>query len=255
MEANLNSPSMDIRFVSGSYDDEGFQGENPARKLPTKMSVASVGSVSSPAPTKKYYETKSSFFIDSVGFAQLPVEEKELERRRELVNDLKKKGSFKGTGVLKIDDIILRHPEFASALEKFDTNQDGQIDTDELVDVLADLSNRKQQVELFKKLFGFSVIFLLVLLLCNTLLTVWMLKLNKDVYVDSSSNSLTSSNGEILKSEKPKFYTSIAGISSLPAAALDSITRLTFTTVDGGVYNLLVDGKSIAQSTAFLTYR
>lgn len=153
---------------------------------------------------------------------------------------------LRASNVLKaptsLDEIAVGHPEFAALLDKYDANNDGEIDGEELVAVLQELKDKKRQTDYLKYGLGFSLLFLCVLLLSNALLTVWMIKLTKEVYVDDSSDGLISSKGNMLKTEKPKYYTSISSVTSLPAGALDSISRMTFTTVDGGVYNLLVNG-------------
>jgi hypothetical protein len=181
--------------------------------------------------------------FESMGLVAPPVSELEQERHREVLQQLRASGALKGTHPAK-DTVAVGHPEFAAMLEKYDTNHDGNIDAEEVNAVLTELNNRKQQSDLLKKILLFAFVFLLMLLISNTLLTVWMIKLTKDVYVDDSSSGMVSSKGDMLKTEKPKFYTSISSLTSLPAGALDSITRMTFTTVDGGVYNLMVNGKN-----------
>jgi hypothetical protein len=167
----------------------------------------------------------------------------EKERHRQAIKKLRVAGVFKGIPAPKIEAIAEGHPVFAEMLAKYDTNNDGEIDQHELSDLLHDLSARRQQNEWLKKLLVFAGVFLLILLVSNSLLTVWMIKLTKEVYVDNGSNGMISSKGDMLKTEKPKFYTSISSITSLPPTALEAITHMTFTTVNGGLYSLMVTGK------------
>lgn len=130
-------------------------------------------------------------------------------------------------------------------LEKYDTNGDGVIDAEEMTVMLNDFKSQKQQSNVLKKVVAGAFLFLIALLICNTFLTLWVIKLTQEVYVDDDTTSMVNSHNEMLKTDKPKFYTSISDLTMLPASALDSITRMTFTTIDGGVYNLLVNGKSV----------
>jgi hypothetical protein len=178
--------------------------------------------------------------LEAIGFATPPVSQLEEERHRKVLQQLRASGALKGIHPAK-DIVAVGHPEFAELLEKSNTNGNGHIDAEEVNAMLTELNARKQQSDLLKKLLLFAFAFLAFLLIANTLLTVLMIKMNKDVFIQD--DSLVSSKGDMLKTEKPKFYTSITSLTSLPAGALDSISRMTFTTVDGGVYNLMVNGK------------
>jgi hypothetical protein len=187
--------------------------------------------------------------FEAIGFATPPVAQLEQERHREVLQQLRASGALRG--IPPANEIVaVGHPEFAAMLEKYDTDHHGIIDAEEVNAVLTELNARKQQSYLLKKILLSAFAFLVFLLISNTLLTVLMIKMTKDVYIDN--NSLVSSKGDMLKTEKPKFYTSISSLTSLPAGALDAITRMTFTTVDGGVYNLMVNGKREIKSILLL---
>jgi hypothetical protein len=182
--------------------------------------------------------------FDSVPFSRrsvsLPHLFLEQERHREVLQQLRASGAHRGIPPTK-EIVAVGHSEFEAMLEKYDTDHHGNIDAEEVHAVLTELNTRKQQSDLLKKILWGAFAFLVFLLISNTLLTVLMIKMTKDVYIDN--NSMVSSKGDMLKTEKPKFYTSISSLTSLPVGALDAITRMTFTTVDGGVYNLMVNGK------------
>jgi hypothetical protein len=204
---------------------------NPAATVPTEIV----------AQARTRFRFRS--ILESIGLVSPRVSELEQERHREVLQQLRAAGALKSLHPAK-DTVAVGHPEFAAMIEKYDTNHDGNIDAEEVHAVLIELNHRKQQADLLKAILLFAFAFLLILLIANALLTVWMIKLTKEVYVDDSSSGMVSSKGDMLKTEKPKFYTSISSLTSLPAGALDSITRMTFTTVDGGVYNLMVNGKN-----------
>jgi hypothetical protein len=170
------------------------------------------------------------------------VSEEEKARNLEILRDLRARGALKGTPML-IDEIAAGHPELAALLSQYDANNDGHIDVDEVIRVLTDLKQRKSDVDLLKKIILGGLLFLVILLISNSLLTVWMIQLTRNIYVDDDNVALVNANDEMLKTDKPRFYTSLSELTLLPPAALNAITRMSFTTTDGGVYNLLVEGK------------
>lgn len=187
-------------------------------------------------------------FLQLVGAVPSTVDQEKRQHYLNMLKSLRDSGTLKGSQ--NLDTLAISSPEFLALLEKYDTNRDGHIDSEEIAAVLNDLKSRKQQTDLLKTILCGAFAFLIILLISNTMLTVWMIQLTKDVYVnDDDSTSMVNYKGDMLKTDKPKFFTSISSITRLPASALDAITRMTFTTVDGGVYNLLVNGeKKIAFS-------
>jgi hypothetical protein len=157
--------------------------------------------------------------FEAIGFATPPVSQLEQERHREVLQQLRASGALRGIPPTK-EIVAVGHPEFAAMLEKYDTDHHGNIDVEEVHAVVTELNTRKQQSDLLKKILWGAFAFLVFLLISNTLLTVLMIKMTKDVYIDN--NSMVSSKGDMLKTEKPKFYTSISSLTSLPAGALHS---------------------------------
>ena len=82
----------------------------------------------------------------------------------------------------------------------------------------------------------------MLLLLINGLLTAWVIELTKDTKVSDEGGLTSVSSSELLKTEKPRYYTTLTDLTSLPASALNSLNRLSFTTSDGGVHNYEVQG-------------
>jgi len=62
----------------------------------------------------------------------------------------------------------------------------------------------------------------------------------------SSNNYLTNTKGDILITDKPVYYVTIADLPLLPSAALDALTRLSFSTEDGSLHNYVVKGVHVA---------
>ncbi len=181
-------------------------------------------------------------WMQSWGLAASPLQIERRERYREMLEEMRTTGTLKGNRAI---DTAVANPKFLKMLEKYDTNGDGVIDAEEMTVMLNDFKSQKQQSNVLKKVVAGAFLFLIALLICNTFLTLWVIKLTQEVYVDDDTTSMVNSHNEMLKTDKPKFYTSISDLTMLPASALDSITRMTFTTIDGGVYNLLVNGKSV----------
>jgi hypothetical protein len=231
-----SSKVLDFEALDGNALDDNNSLQNE------EIMQASVRPKTPPASENAASHSPFRFrsLLESIGVASPPVSQLEKERQLEVLQQLRDNGALKGVPASRAT-VAVGDPEFAKMLEKYDTNGDGQIDADEINALLTDLNNRKQQTYLLKKILGGAFLFLVFLLIFNSMLTVWMIQLTKDVYIDD--NSMVSSKGDMLKTEKPKFYTSISSLTSLPAGALDAITRMTFTTVDGGVYNLMVNGK------------
>jgi hypothetical protein len=234
---------MDFESLDGSILDD-IHASQSVEMMQVSSPQQQQRPVSPPAVDANaipFPESRFRSLLETIGFATPPVSQVEKERQLEVLQQMRETGALKGISARRASVVAVGNPEFAKALEKYDTNGDGHIDTDEINAVFTELNNRKHQTDLLKKILAFAGVFLVLLLVFNSLLTVWMIKLTKDVYI--ADDSMVSSKGDMLKTEKPKFYTSISSLTSLPAGALDAITRMTFTTVDGGVYNLMVNGK------------
>ncbi len=216
-----------------------FLDENPMSKDGTAPTVAD----RRPSYTSVDTGGEKTFkqrFLEFFGFAPSPLDLARREKYREMLEEMRATGPLKGNRAI---DTAVANPKFLKMLEKYDTNGDGVIDAEEMTVMLNDFKSQKQQSSVLKKVVAGAFLFLIALLICNTFLTLWVIKLTQEVYVDNDTTSMVNSNNEMLKTDKPKFYTSISDLTMLPASALDSITRMTFTTIDGGVYNLLVNGK------------
>eukprot|EP01040_Poterioochromonas_malhamensis_P013485 gene13485-14833_t len=215
-----------------------FLDENPMSKDGTAPTVAD----RRPSYTSVDTGGEKTFkqrFLEFFGFAPSPLDLARREKYREMLEEMRATGPLKGNRAI---DTAVANPKFLKMLEKYDTNGDGVIDAEEMTVMLNDFKSQKQQSSVLKKVVAGAFLFLIALLICNTFLTLWVIKLTQEVYVDNDTTSMVNSNNEMLKTDKPKFYTSISDLTMLPASALDSITRMTFTTIDGGVYNLLVNG-------------
>lgn len=231
--ADREGPSENPDFHNVSV----FLDENPMKKDGPTISDRRPSVVSADS------SEQLSFFqrlMRSMGLVPSPLDIARREKYREMLEEMRATGPLKGNRAI---DTAVANPKFLKMLEKYDINGDGVIDAEELTVMLNDFHSQKQQSSVLKKVVAGAFLFLIALLICNTLLTFLVIKLTQEVYVDNDTTSMVNSNNEILKTDKPRFYTSISDLTRLPAAALDSITRMTFTTIDGGVYNLLVNGK------------
>ncbi len=228
-------------YLDLSRTEQGFLADNPLKDRIEDKPVVQDRRPSSTGPID-VNEPKSfkQRFLEFFGFAPSPLDLARREKYREMLEEMRATGPLKGNRAI---DTAVANPKFLKMLEKYDTNGDGVIDAEEMTVMLNDFKSQKQQSSVLKKVVAGAFLFLIALLICNTFLTLWVIKLTQEVYVDNDTTSMVNSNNEMLKTDKPKFYTSISDLTMLPASALDSITRMTFTTIDGGVYNLLVNGK------------
>ena len=137
---------------------------------------------------------------------------------------------------------ILEDPDLVKLLEKYDTNGDGELSVEEISRVFNDIVIKKKVFNTMKSVIVFTVILVLILLGSNTLLTLWMLKLTKVVNTNSNNNYLTNTKGDVVITDKPVYYVTIADLPLLPSAALDALTRLSFSTEDGSLHNYVVKG-------------
>eukprot|EP01040_Poterioochromonas_malhamensis_P016299 gene16299-18472_t len=227
-------------YLDLSRTEQGFLADNPLKDRIEDKPVVQDRRPSSTGPID-VNEPKSfkQRFLEFFGFAPSPLDLARREKYREMLEEMRATGPLKGNRAI---DTAVANPKFLKMLEKYDTNGDGVIDAEEMTVMLNDFKSQKQQSSVLKKVVAGAFLFLIALLICNTFLTLWVIKLTQEVYVDNDTTSMVNSNNEMLKTDKPKFYTSISDLTMLPASALDSITRMTFTTIDGGVYNLLVNG-------------
>ena len=158
-----------------------------------------------------------------------------------------------------IDENIIFDSRYAEALKNYDANGDGQLDVEEILLIHNDLNRRKEQNNLLKRVVGVVLVALILLLLINGLLTSWVIKLTKDTKVNDDNGLTSTSSNQLLKTEKPRYYTTLTDLTKLPAAALNSLNRLSFTTADGGVHNYEVQGVRLnalndTMATIYFTY-
>eukprot|EP01040_Poterioochromonas_malhamensis_P015446 gene15446-17284_t len=241
--------SLSLNAADGKSDiEDGPDFQNVSVFLDENPMKEETGSVADRRPSstgeaqaqlgEQHYSVPDRF-MQFFGLAPSPLDIARREKYREMLEEMRATGPLKGNRAI---DTAVANPKFLKMLEKYDTNGDGVIDAEEMTVMLNDFKSQKQQSSVLKKVVAGAFLFLIALLICNTFLTLWVIKLTQEVYVDEDTTSMVNSNNEMLKTDKPKFYTSISDLTMLPASALDSITRMTFTTIDGGVYNLLVNG-------------
>jgi len=140
----------------------------------------------------------------------------------------------------------LNDPEIIALFKQYDTNGDGQLDDEEMARVIQQLiSKKRQNVYMFYVISGLLLL-VIVHLTSSTLLTLWMLRVTKILDINNSNNYLTSTNGNLLATDSPRYYTLLTDIPSLPPKALNSLTRISFTTVDTSLHNYEVMGTQFA---------
>jgi len=137
---------------------------------------------------------------------------------------------------------LLTDPEVQKLLQKYDRNGDGEFSVEEVSYILNDVIRKKKQFKLMQYGLTVAALLLVILLVANTLLTLWMLKLMKVVDTSNDKNYLTNTKGDLVVTDKPVYYVTIGDLPSLPSEALDALTHLSFSTVDGSQHNYLVHG-------------
>lgn len=142
-----------------------------------------------------------------------------------------------------VTDEMLADPRLTAALKLHDTNHDGVLDANEIQRIINDLTDRKKQVSTMKVIITLTTLVVFVLLFCNTLLTWWMIELTRDTKVSKDNSLQATSTREMIKTDKPRYYTSLADITNMPASALNALNRLSFTTEDAHLHNYEVLGK------------
>lgn len=174
------------------------------------------------------------------------------EEKQKRLNALHKAKEHGGKQLKHIDDNIIFDSRYSDALLAYDKNGDGELDVDEILQIHQDMNHRKEQADLLKKILAGVILALLMLLLINGLLTFWVIKLTKDTKVSDDNGLTSTTSAELLKTEKPRYYTTLTDLPKLPAAALNSLNRLSFTTSDGGVHNYEVQGIQMTALNASL---
>jgi len=137
---------------------------------------------------------------------------------------------------------LLKDPTLIALLERYDANGDGEISTEEISHIFNDLIRKKKYINYMKQVILFAAISFLILLAANAGLTLWMLKITKAVDTNNDRNYLTNTKGNLVVTDKPRYYVSITDLPKLPQTALNSLTRLSFTTVDKVLHNYDVQG-------------
>ena len=92
----------------------------------------------------------------------------------------------------------------------------------------------------------------MLLLLINSFLTYWVIEMSKETTTDS--DRFTNMNGDLLIVNSPSVYVSLLDLALLPVDGLDKLARLSFQTVDGAVYNVLVAGAKFLQDNTLTIY-
>jgi hypothetical protein len=184
--------------------------------------------------------TKPKLIIAQATKPKLAVTDK--SHHLELLQNLHSSGSLRGGLLENSDDVY--SPKLAAIFEQFDTDGDGELDMNEIAEIIQKLNENRKKVYVLKRVAAVAVLAFVVLLVVNTFLTLWMLQLTKEVHVDSKTNAMTGGNNNaMLLTDGPRAYTLITDIPGLPAIALNSLNRLSFVTTDAGVHNYLVQGK------------
>ena len=139
-----------------------------------------------------------------------------------------------------------RNLKLRDALSKYDKNHDGKLNVDEIEGIVTDLVQDQKYIVFLKHLISGLFVMLIILLVSQTLLTNWLMEVNKETEVDSSSNTLVTVGGDsAVITEKPRYYIGVTDVPSLPTSALNSLNELSFTTTDGSLHNYVVAGKLI----------
>lgn len=172
------------------------------------------------------------------------------------MKDIADKGLLHDETIMEIDlnRAVLSDPKLMKLLEKYDTDGDGEFSIEEISHIFNDMIRKKKQMNIMKKVIAFAVLLILVLLVSNTFLTLWMLKLTKVVDTSNGNNYLTNTKGDLVVTDKPRYYVTIADLPSLPPAALNAFTRLSFTTVDSSLRNYDVEGIRFSANNSMTVY-
>ena len=177
------------------------------------------------------------------------ISEEEKAKRLEALQKVKKQNQK----LIGVTEDVVFDPKVAEALKKYDTDGDGNLDIDEIAGIVHESNSRRKQVVWMRQLVAAFFVLLLVMVILNAVLTSWVIELSKDMKV-SNDNSLKGKNDQMVKTEKPRYFTGILDIAKLPMSALNSLTRLSFTTDDGGVHNYNVQGVTMDAATPGLVY-
>ena len=200
--------------------------------------VAPEGSTSSgkSSPGKKSLGSKSKSFLQHVP-------EAEVEDIEEKVDAILNSGLLPTSTTEKsIAQFLNEDPKLIKLLKRYDVDGNGEFDMKEISNIMNDLIKRKEQVHLMRKVVAFAVILILFVLASNTALTLWMLNITKVVEVNNARHYLTDRSGNLVVTDKPRYYVSISDLPSLPPKALNALSRLSFVTTDGSLHNYDVQG-------------
>lgn len=131
-------------------------------------------------------------------------------------------------------------------LRKYDKDNDGVINVDEIEDIVTDLIHDENKVEMLKWVVGGVIAVLLILLLSQSLLTAWLLELSKETKVGDNNELVVNGGGDAtVVTEKPRFYVTVADIPLLPISALNSLNQFSFATSDGALHNYEIAGTKV----------
>lgn len=195
------------------------------------------------SPGKKSLGGKGKSFLQHVP-------EAEVEEIEEKVDAILNSGLLPNSTTEKaIAQFLNEDPKLVKLLKRYDTDGNGEFDMKEISNIMNDLIKRKEQVHLMRKVVAFAVILILFVLASNTALTLWMLNITKVVDVNNARHYLTDKTGNLVVTDKPRYYVSISDLPSLPPKALNALSRLSFVTTDGSLHNYDVQGIEFGSPT------
>jgi hypothetical protein len=161
-------------------------------------------------------------------------------KKQKCLDDLVRKGKIDLKKSRSLSTNIT-NPKVSAILDKYDAN--GDVDISLLDAVIVELNEkRKQNVNLKRTAVGVFLI-VIILLMCNSYLTYWIVNLSKDTSIRNNDNTIVNvKTGEIVITDKPRLYTLLTDIPKLPMKALNSLQQVTFVTSDAGFHRYQVQG-------------
>jgi len=175
-----------------------------------------------------------------------PVINPEMEAKLEHIVKTRKIDAVIEAELVNNPHSYLTDPDIIALFKQYDTNGDGELDDEEMARVIHKLISKKRQATYLKYTIGGLLLLVIIHLISNTLLTLWMLRVTKVIDINNGNNYLTSTNGNLVSTDSPRYYTLLTDIPSLPPKALNSLTRISFTTVDSSLHNYDVMGTHFA---------
>jgi hypothetical protein len=137
--------------------------------------------------------------------------------------------------------------EFKHIAKRFDGDKNGLLDGHEVATLLREFAGKDLAIYYMKWAIVGSFIVVVILLISQTLLTTWVVELTKETRVTNSYGLVDSSSAKrMVATEQPRFYTLLSDIPNLPTVALNSLSQLSFTTVDGSFHVYSVSGTSVS---------